>query len=48
MPGIAVPVPITMINTNSSILQNQAGILVSVQNQAGILVSAGAALGMQN
>ncbi|XP_070196914.1 transcription factor SPT20 homolog isoform X2 [Littorina saxatilis] len=29
MPGIAVPVPITMINTNPSILQNQAGILTS-------------------
>ena len=29
MPGIAVPVPITMINNSSSILQNQAGILVS-------------------
>nr|KAG5687575.1 hypothetical protein BaRGS_009972 [Batillaria attramentaria] len=29
MPGIAVPVPITMINTNPSLLQNQTGILVS-------------------
>ncbi|XP_041358988.1 transcription factor SPT20 homolog [Gigantopelta aegis] len=27
--GIAVPVPITLINTNPSILQNQAGIIVS-------------------
>ncbi|XP_025086918.1 transcription factor SPT20 homolog [Pomacea canaliculata] len=39
MPGIAVPVPITMINTNPSILQNQTSILLPGGQQSIPLLS---------